>query len=356
VRPSALSALIAHARLTAELAEKAAQDTRPERLSPRRLEQIIRETLTRKLDPVKDPSWAVHSVYGRYLPLLYWLDQEWVEAHVDQIIPEEDDEQSIWFYVAAWDSFVAFNPFYRPLSELLRPKYERAIYNLGRGYVTQTHLRPQQGLASHLVWAYLLSDYDLHSPTGQQSLIAAFFKQAPPEGRGNAVWGLWRICQDNPDDLARYWPRARSLWEWRVHEASVANHSTDFDAEMKWFARLPLAAPEEETIASLWPLLEGLLPHVTRSAQRDIGWDSLEEFVSREVDRDPVRAIQFYRLMYDRAVLPGWVLYPRDEARKIIETAAAHKDSRSDALSLIDLLARSGAYDQYRDIYERYAR
>ncbi|MFC2046369.1 hypothetical protein ACFLTC_02470 [Chloroflexota bacterium] len=141
--------------------------------------------------------------------------------------------------------------------------------------------------------------------------------------------------------------------DWRGGEASRANHSTDFDEGTQWFADLPLEAPESETITSLWPLLEGLLPHILRYEQRSLGWDSIEDYLAHEVDRDPVRAIEFYRLMHERAIQPRW-FYPRDEARKIVETAAAHADSREEALSTIDALARMGNH-VYQEIYERYS-
>ena len=352
VRSSALIALIEYARTRALAARGTAQDAEQEGPSPQRLELIVRETLSRKLDREKDPSWAVHSTYGRYLPLLYWLDQEWVESHIDRIFPEADDEESIWFYVAAWDSYVIFNHFHLDMVELLRSKYERAVYNLGKGYVTQTHLQPEKGLGVHLTWEYLLADYDLASSEGQRSLIAKFFEQAPPEERGTPAWLLGRIGEENPSEFEEYWPRARSLWEWRTNEASTAGHPTDFDREMEWFANILLVVSASETIATLWPLLEGMLPHITRSEQRNMGWDAVEKYLSRQIERDPLRAIQFYHLMHSQLDRPRWY-YP-EEGLKIIEVAAEHGASRRETLSLIDLLGRLGDY-RFKDIYDRYA-
>jgi hypothetical protein len=123
---------------------------------------------------------------------------------------------------------------------------------------------------------------------------------------------------------------------------------------MQWFARLPLVAPESESLASLWPLLEGILPYIPRTEYRDLIWESVEEYLSNEVEQDPSRAIQFYRLMYERAKGHTWAYYKhREESRKIIQTAAACRESRNEALSLINLIARLGD-DQYRDIYGNY--
>lgn len=353
VRPYALIALMEYARVHSLSAQEAEAGSETKEPGPKGLEPIVRQTLEDKLDRKEEPSLAVHSVFGRYLPLLYWLDREWLEPRLDSILPEEDDEDSVHFFVAAWDSFVIFNAVYLDLFDLLHSKYERAIYNLGKGYVTETHLEPQEKLGRHLIWAYMRSEYDVISPSGQQSLIALFFNQASPEDRGAAVWLLWRIVSENPSELGTYWPRARALWEWRMREASQLGHSVDFDSEMQWFAHLCQEAPDSETISSLWPLLEGLLPHITRHEQRFVGWESIEDYLAREVDRDPVKSIELYRLLNDQALQPRW-FYPREEARKILETAAAHPDSREEALSLIDLLARKGLYD-YRDIYDRYS-
>lgn len=351
VRPSALRVLIDYAAFAARVKEEAAQITMPEGPGPKRLERGVREVLTRKLDRRKDPSWAVHSVYGQYLRPLYWLDQEWVESRIDQILPEGDDEQSKWLFVTAWDSFIGSNAFYPSMLELLHSKYERAIHNLQSGYTTRSHLMPERSLAIHLVWEYLLSDYDLNSPGGQQSLIVTFFMLAPPEARGGPAWWLWRIAEANPSEFEGYWPRVKALWEWRVQEASAADHSTDFDEEMKWFAHMPLVAPKQESIAPLWPLLEGMLPHITRPGYRNFGWGLIEKYLAIGVDRDPARAIQFYSLMHDHLSKPR-TYYP-SEARKILETAADHSESRQKALDLIDTIYRWGD-TQFLDILERY--
>ncbi|MBW1902919.1 MAG: hypothetical protein JRJ20_15025, partial [Deltaproteobacteria bacterium] len=84
-----------------------------------------------------------------------------------------------------------------------------------------------------------------------------------------------------------------------------------------------------------------------------MGWRSVEEYLAREIESDPVKSIQFYYLMHSQVGKPPF-LYSGDNARKIIETAAVNKNSRKKALSLIDLLGRFGIH-QYKSIYDRYA-
>jgi len=354
VRSSALLSLIEYAELRVRLADEEGREPTLEGLGPKRLEPVVREALTRKLDRHEDPSWAVHSVYGQYLTYLYWLDQEWVESHVDQILPEGEDDDSVRYYIAAWDSYVGSRDhLYTPIIELLRPKYKRAIYNLGKGWVTRTHFGPGRHLASHVALEYLRSDYELSLPAGPQNLIALFYREAPVEVRGGVPWTFWRVLEGSvPANRETYWPRVRVVWEWRARQASTANHSTDFDDEMQWFAHILPVLPGSETIASLWPLLEALLPHVTRSEQRTTAWDAVEKYLAVEVDRDPVRAIRFYHLMHEQRPPFEWYR-ATDEARKIVETASADKNACRDALSLIGTLAQRGNYE-FQDIYERH--
>jgi hypothetical protein len=82
-----------------------------------------------------------------------------------------------------------------------------------------------------------------------------------------------------------------------------------------------------------------------------MGWHSVEKYLSTEVERDTVRVIQLYRLMHDQLLKPR--RYYPDEARKILETAAAYGDSRPEALALIDKIYRWGD-SQFLDILEHY--
>lgn len=354
VRSDALIGLINYSAHLAQIKPQGELHVSAEDVWPNRLEESVEAALTRKLNPREENSWAVHSVFGRELMTLYWLNRRWVELHIDDIFPEGEDVETAWRYVAAWDSYVVFNQrLYQSLFELLRPKYVKAIDNISKGFLTRTHLRPEEGLAAHLIGEYLRSDYDIRSHEGQESLLALFFAKAQPESRGKASWLLWRTCHDNPADAEAYWPKARSLWHWRVDVASSMNHPDDFGPEMEWFASLLEGAPRSETMVSLWPLLEGTLPYCARSEHRDLTWDALEAFLLREVERDPLRVVQFYHLMYEKAGRAIWSY--QQKTRKILEVGAGRKEARKETLSLINLLARFGDH-QYRDIYEQYDR
>jgi hypothetical protein len=95
-----------------------------------------------------------------------------------------------------------------------------------------------------------------------------------------------------------------------------------------------------------------MVPHITRSGYPSMGWASVEKYLSGEVERDPVRAIQLYRVMHDQLAKPR--RYYPDEARTILETGAARDESRPEALHLIDTIFRWGG-THFLDILERHA-
>lgn len=353
-RPSALSTLILYAAYKAQLESHDADNSSSGVDASSGLEQVVRETLTRKLDREADPSWAVHSVYGEHLCRLYWLDRQWVDEHLERIFPISDDERLRWYFVAAWDSYISHNGwkalFNRSgvislnLFERIRRNYVRAIENLSTGWMTRSSPQPPRDIVAHLLIEYLHANYDLRSEEGQQSLIAQFYRSLPPSAYADAAWILWHICSERRRSLDFYWKRAHALWAWRVAEASSGGHQIAYDDEMNWFALLLQLAGKRETLTSLWPLLEGMIPHIARSGRRNDGWNDVEKYLAEEVKRDPVRAIKLYYLMLVEYKESLWMFYPREEGHRIVKTALASPEAEREAKEMINFLARHRNY------------
>ena len=73
------------------------------------LEPEIQQILEEKLDVAFEPSLAVHSVYGAFVPQLHYLSREWLEQHLTEIFPESEEKDNYWR--AAWDAYI-FGPEY----------------------------------------------------------------------------------------------------------------------------------------------------------------------------------------------------------------------------------------------------
>jgi hypothetical protein len=348
VRPIALDALI----VSADFAYRDIKEDNSGAV--RRLPSALRAKLEQKLNPVDEPSRAVRSVFGWRLPTLYWIDSEWTRKNLDRIFPVEKNEESIWLFASAWDSYI-LNKYWAKLFEVMLPKYEQAIGHVTQGYVTESHLHQTAQLAFHLLFDFLSSDYDIISRIGEKSLIFNLFDRAGPEIRSKVPWALWRILVSNPDKLSQFWPRAKMLWEWREKESAIANHSPDFNAEISEFAWLLQAAPSNESIASLRLHMDGLLPHMRNAEGHDTSWSSTEIFLARQVESEWLDAIRFYRSMCEQKLTPPRWVYHGDNAKKIIGIALAHVESRTDALALIDFFASRWKDYTFKDLYVKFS-
>jgi hypothetical protein len=339
IRPEAIYCLIRYAKVMAVKNSSQAEGFGPERMEP-----SVKAALTKKVNYKNDPSLAVHSVFGREINLLYWLDKNWVEQHIAYIFPPDKDKDSISFFVAAWDSYiVSYVNVYSEVYQALRSQYEQAIENVSHGYVTKSHLNPVRWLANHLILEFMNSSYDINSLEGQQSLLFQFFNKTLPDARGEAVWGLADFCRHNQSKITAFWPRAKNIWQWRLNIASAQNYSPDFKKEMIGFSNLLNISPENESILSLWPLLEGILPFLEISNDWDQIWHSLEDYLSKEIDKNPLRVIQFYRLMHDQ--IDQVKYYYSEEGRQIIEKGLRSNKSAKETHLLIDRITRKGNYE-----------
>lgn len=345
VRPIALKALI-HCSI---------RTIRKQESNERRLPLDVSKKFEQKLVPNLEPSSAVRSVFGEFIPTLHWLDRAWLIKHLDAIMPIERDEESVWLFISAWDAYV-LNNYIRDVFELMRPKYVLAIEYLSRGYKTESSLGQASNLSAHLLFDYLFSEFPLERFIEPGSFLLEFFQKTQPEIRRQAAWALWRICESNPNNMSGFWPKAKKLWEWRSKEATISNHSPDFNAEMVQFAQLLQVAPDIENMKSMQYLLDGLLPHLHQAELHDIGWTSVEIFLARRVDKEPAEVIKFYRLMCEQKFTPPQWPYFSEHSKKIVTVAAENIESRVDALALIDFFAqRWRDFNTFKPIYQKYA-
>jgi len=341
VRPSALRTFIQYAIYRAN-------KTKPKI----RLEGSAKEKLLERLDKSKESSYSIHSVFGQYIPHLYWLDPKWAQEIIHKILPQEIQEESLWYFQSSWDAYVT-NKYDLNVKNLIAPFYPTAIDNYSRGFVTRQDIT--NNFAIHLVFDFLFNDYGSDFIPDQKIPLIYFYKTVKADDADIISWACWRIGSTHTTELGEWWLKLRSLWEWRVQEAISSNNSNDYDKDIRNFACFLDFAPESETIVTLYPLLEGMLSHVTNIRYRDKGWDAIEKYLSLQVDRNPLECIQLYhRMREERGEYFVWHR-ETDHAKKILEAAAENQKSRKLALSTIDNLMSKGNY-AFQYIYERYSK
>jgi hypothetical protein len=352
VRPRAVAILIRYAAQLARNDRKQTADSQSnDELHTMRRGGQLQDMLTTKLDVGQEPSWAVRSVFGQHLQTLFWLDREWTIQNLDRILPESDNQTDIRMFIAAWDGFVVGSRYFpsQDLLTFLHPKYQRAIDNLGTGQVTKG-LDPAHKLADHVIHEYLHGSYVLTTEPDSTDLAVRFYQKAPLDARNQAARAAWRACIQNPRS---FWPRILALWEWRVTCVVASSEPQDFAAEMAYFAQLPNTVRDFIPLPSISSLLLATLqlPHL--SSQPGLKWISVEEYLAKRVQYEPVDVAKFMAWLIDLAPIPQSSAFI-ETRRSMLEALAANEQTRVIALDLIDRLGRRGTH-RYRDIYQRYA-
>lgn len=339
VRPNALQGLILYAIFRC-------QETSPSI----RLEDDVKKALNNILAKTKKKSFSIYSVFGKNFPRLYWVDEQWAKTNIDKIFPEITDKETLWYFQSSWDAYITNNYFY-DIRDIMNRYYTRAIDNVSRGLFTRKDvIKP---FTTHLVLDYLLFDHGDNVLSNESIPVIRMIRKGKPTQAASVAWSLWKVCHSNTNKVQDWWPKVKKIWKWRVHEASQAHHQSDFDQEIRYYAWLLELAPDHESIITLYPMLEGMLPHIVNIRHRDKGWDSLEMFLATQVDMHPLECIHLYQHMRVQRGEDYIWRQETEEAKKIIETGASNPGSRQDTLSLIDYLGSIGNHS-YRHIYETY--
>ena len=110
----------------------------------------VRAVLQTHLQPAQDPSLAIRSIYGRWLPWLALLDEKWVIENTSQIFPRAPELSG--FRDAAWDTYICWCSPYDHVFREVRGEYEAAVERILARPEVDSHNgeRPDQHLGPTL--------------------------------------------------------------------------------------------------------------------------------------------------------------------------------------------------------------
>jgi len=332
VRGQAMHSLISYARYRDKTEKERAGNTAHQP----KLDPLVREVLEEKLDKSTDRSLAVHSVYGWYLPLIEYLDQEWLEANLAKIFPSEPESEAFWR--AAWGAYVSFNHVYKRPFRLLIPHYHRAIGLLGEaedpGRLGTTKA---ERLGEHLAFAYVHGVIDLDS---EDALLQSFYAAAGDDVRAHvAFWlakALGELALKSDDPL---WSRMWNLMRWRLDVASGSGAIEGYQSEvsdfMRWLERAPLPFGEaEETVRAAVPFLkEGYHKKL------------VADYIARHSPEFPRQTIEILYELTLRWEAPWSSLYEEDLDAVIGQaTRSDDKQAIAKAVEVINILGERGDF------------
>jgi hypothetical protein len=312
-----------------------------------RLESKIKEKLTDKLDKEVDPSLAVHSLFGKYLPSLYYLDEDWTLAHLDDIFPRQSAMLEYW--EAAWDGYLFGGQFFGYLYDLLKPYYRFAIEQLAlgaKGHAGSEFSRRRLG--QHLAALYWRG---VETLADDDSLLHLFLDSAPDEVRAAFVDSLGSaLAEVEPSANSQEWQRVETLWRARFrfanHTIQQTGHLGNLHAELAAFARWVPSIPEA---------LDDLYPEIRLSLR--LADNSLAarvvEFLAHTVNENLGIAVALLEEVVEQDRGPWFLIAQRDQVYDILSSAMKSEDLeiQSAAVRVINLFGERGN-EHYRELLD----
>lgn len=290
----------------------------------------VRSVLEERLDLRVERTLAVRSVFGRFLPQLFWLDRDWTIDHFDRVFPREKELD--WIRAAAWESFVVANGVSRDLFRALRNEYVEATERAEAALFDWGHLGdPGVALGKHVLASYWRGDIEL-----ADELVVRLFAVLKPEQREDALEWVGRVFRQATDAAPSMGTRLIELWEWRRGELEAEGED---DRELCSFTWWFLA----DIFDDLWAVAQ--LNYALSKRTCDIALhEEITARLARATGVPAVEVVQSLRLIVE-ADKWGVISMYEGNARAILTRAISEGGSAAeDAKSLIDKLARLGHF------------
>lgn len=305
----------------------------------------VRQMLEVHLDLAQDPSLAIRSVYGRWLPSLTYLDAGWTKNHVQAIFPHEEILRR--YRDAAWDTYVVFCHPYSIVFDVLQEEYRNSIEQLGTPGTTRlaSDSTTATQLVQHLMVLYWNGKLPLEDETG---LLARFFEKGTDALRGEAFEFLGRSLgrpdEPLPEEIS---VRLKKLLEKRLATITASgtpiNHTAELAAFGWWFI--------SQKFDDAWAMSQ-LLAALVLVLKAEPDYHVVERLVAL-TETMPHEAVKCLTLMV-QGDKEGWEIGSwRDDSRKILAIAIASGNSaaRQAAIALVNRLAARGMPD-YKDLLQ----
>ncbi|MFH0944696.1 MAG: hypothetical protein V2A76_05815 [Planctomycetota bacterium] len=269
-----------------------------------------REALEHHLDPARDPSLAIRSVYGQYFPWLVLLDSTWATNSLDRVFPEEADSSSLWD--AAWWTYVTFCMPYDNVLPILRRKYDAALDRIQSAPGEVAFATPAGRLVEHIVAYYARGRINLEDP-----LLAKLFAATPINARSQVVVFAGRILRASPPPSVDAVERLKTLWVLR-RQAIVESHGDPEElVHFGWWVTSPMLEAE-------WVLAE--LEHVLGAARWVEPDHQVVEYLST-VDGEIGHVFRLLALMMESPREPWSIQSWRQPAEAILSKALRSDDA-----------------------------
>jgi hypothetical protein len=299
---------------------------------------IVKETLTEKLDKTKNPSLAVHSVFGWYFPQFIYLDKKWALENREQIFPAHGMTK---YWQAAWSAYIRFSDVYTNVFPELINQYQRALKEFAPTQKRQGLDRSDEQMATHILKAYLLDMIKLDSEDG---LLSLYYQKADDETRSHGNFWLSKVLesqQPSAEDII--WKKVWNLWQWRIEEAVQSNNRDNYSKEIANFSRFLKHCPLD--LEELNSVIEQTLTFKLNGFEAG----EIIDYLGRYSEKFPSLAISNLQ----KIVLSSQEFYILEDTKKRIEQiliSAMNADdtSKAKAIEIINKFGERGDYSWRR--------
>jgi len=296
----------------------------------------IQKVFDEKLDKDKDPSLAVHSVFGAYIPQMQLLSQEWLENNLEKIFPVDDKKSKYWD--AAWDAYILTSNLFKNIFKLLLPQYKKAVLRLSSDKEkTNIGSSPDERLAQHLMLAYL---NDLTGFGHENELLDLFFKRAPDNIRSSGIFWLYEnlkaegVKKEDPK-----WEKFLKIWNKRLKDAEVEEISKNIKEISCYIRWLPYCPVDYD---DLIPLIKKSIKYLHDAFYAE----QMIEYVAKHSEENPLMSIEILKEVVLLEKEPWWNPKDADE-EKILRVAIDNGDPVSKRLAY-DVINFRGEHGDFR--------
>lgn len=336
VRGMALHCLVQYA-LYLNRKAKAEQGVEP---PTRKLNDFLQRFFEEKLDIEKEPSIAVHSVFGQYLVQFFFLDHEWTTINISRFFPDEDEKNKFW--LSAWDAYISFSDLYMDVFHLMIPQYQRALGLLNE---LEQKERPvgrvsTERLPEHIISAYVDGLIDFES---DDHLFRTFFENASDNTRAHAVFVLSKIFEARKPVMdSELWKKILKLWIWRLDIAESSDQRQEYEGEISDYMRLLSYVPID--LLDLYSVLHRTIYFFSGNFNSGL----MFKFVGRNCEKYPLEAVS---LLLEMNLCGEKILFIREEDIRSILMAAIHSGKPEPIEKAITFINSRGSDNDHRWAY-----
>jgi len=191
----------------------------------------VTTTLDRHLNPWRDPSCAVRTIYGQYFPQCVWMDADWATEHVGAVFPADPSGRLL--LEAAWDGYLAAARLTDEAWALLVDQYASAVERLNPATDDRQQVARARQLGGHLLNRFWFGRLRLDD---HDRLLRRFYERVPAAVATELLWTIGRslnaLEKPDPGLVARLC----ALWEFRVEAARHGADPSELTEFGWWFA------------------------------------------------------------------------------------------------------------------------